>query len=318
MRRTRLTSFLLGTALLTVVSSVAACGTATSPPAGSRGSGGHETGAPLTVRSYADGLLSLVTVPGSATVAAAAPRPVLGAPPERPGLAFHPLVVKRYWTVDRSAAETIGWLRQHRPNSTWLASDGSGGVGRPTGVGDLSYLSYQARRLPSSMALGDVYVAVAPLGPSRAGVAAYALALRQPPRPAAEVVPVNGTSVTLSWSLAVGGTPALKRLGPAEAASLIREFNALRVDTRGPVPCPMIPTRMSDLTITFAGGGHRVRATVPICPSIGVTRDGHHLPALALEPAFTADLHRLVPVWPGGATRSHGGGVIPLHVPASH
>jgi len=226
-----------------------------------------------------------------------------------PGLNKPPIVVKRFWTVDSSAADVFHWLRTHRPSGIGADGEGSTGAGSTTA----RFLSYRSTSLPAAVAAGYLYVAVVPTGPSTSAIGAYALTLPQPRRPAAEIVPLGVSSVLIGWSLAPGGTPARKLLTGPAALRLTRDFNSLRVDTSIPRPCPMIPGQSGNVVVRFSADGHTWQAEIPACPDIAVTRDGSSLPPLAFGSAFLDDVKRYTGDVPWGGPPV--GGVVPLVQP---
>jgi hypothetical protein len=308
MRKTRLTTMLAGIAL-----AATACGTATTPsvghrPGGPSGSGPTSHSAPDTVRDYARHLLAGVNVPPGSAVAGHAPSKALESLPESPSLSKTPVVLSRYWTIDQQVSDVHAWLEAHRPGGGLVAS-GSGMASTPPAP----YISYRVDDLPGRIGAAYVYVQAISTGPTSSAIGAWAVALRQPARPEAEVVPVHGTTAVISWSLAIGGTPVLKKLDGAAAEQLVRAFNALRVDVGGKVFCPMIPTRYGDVLVKFQADGHTWKVDIPACPDIRVTRDGDSLPNLAFGDRFMHDVRSYTGGLPRLGPPQAPGGVIPQH-----
>ena len=134
-----------------------------------------------------------------------------------------------------------------------------------------------------------------------------------PARPPAEIVPTAGVTAVVGWDLAPGGTPVRKPLGAAASAALARDFNALKVRTAPPEPCPLIPRGGgSVVTVTFSAGGSTWRAIIPVCPAIAVRRDGHRLPPLDFGQPFLRDLRGYAGHLPWDGPPAGGGGVTPL------
>jgi hypothetical protein len=133
-------------------------------------------------------------------------------------------------------------------------------------------------------------------------------------RPAAENVPLPLSSAVIGWSLAPGGTPVRRELSGPRARKLVRDFNALRIDTAGVRHCPMIATRRSDVVINFTADGHTWTVDVPACPNIRVTRDGSRLPALDFGQPFMEDLKLYGAILPQSG-RPRAGEAIPLVQP---
>jgi hypothetical protein len=218
-------------------------------------------------------------------------------------------VLDRFWTVDSSARDLLGWLGAHAPAG--LRDNGSGMSGS---VGSSAhYLAYRSATLPTTVAVGDLYLSVIATSPTTSALAAHAVALAQPHRPDASMVPVADVSkVTIGWSLAPGGTPVRQVITGDQAADLARDFNALPVSVTPTIPCPMIPTTGGDIVVRFTADGHTWAVDVPACPAIRVSRDGQDQPALDLGKVFLGDLRQYVgQLPPGGPPRA--GGVIPLH-----
>ena len=310
MRRTRLT-----TTLVAIPLAAAACGTATTSTAagGHGGPGGPVTSglaSAVTPRSFASAMLARFPVPFGAKVSAHAPSWALEHPPELPGLIKRPVVLRKFWTSDSSATAVLAWLKSNLPDS--LDSTGTGFSWGP-GVVPSHYLAYRSAALPDSLAIGELYLAVVPTGPSSSAIGAYALTLAQPPRPAAEMIPLDVSSAVIQWSLAPGGTPAQKELTGPAAVRLARDFNSLRVNTWGTVHCPMM-TVGSDIVVTFTADGQTWKVDVPLCPDVRVTRDGSQLPALASGKAFLDDLKKYTGQLPE-SNPPRVGGVIPLVKP---
>jgi hypothetical protein len=312
MRRIR-----IATTLAALPLAAAACGSATAPQSGDGSDHqGSQTsdlpGATRTPPAFAAALLTRVEVPAGAQASTHAPSKVLEHLPAVPASEKPPTVVQRFWTVDSSAKDVIAWLKAHAPAD--LRFDGSGTSSAEGTTSTAQYLAYRSSSLPRSIALGDIYLAVTATGPNSSAIGAYALSLAQPPRPAAENVPLDVSSATIGWSLAPGGTPVRKELTGSVAQKLARDFNTLRVDVSPMSPCPLMPTRGGDIIVTFRADGHTWRVDVPACPDILVTRDGAKLPSLAFGPAFLRDVRTYVGHLPqSGPPRA--GGVIPLVQP---
>jgi hypothetical protein len=230
-----------------------------------------------------------------------------------PSLSKKPVVLKKFWTSDSPASAVLAWLKANV--SGGLHASGSGSSEGPGGA-SADYLAYGPTALPGSLALAELYVTVVPTGSSSSAIGAYALTLAQPPRPADEMVPLDLSSVVIHWSLAPGGTPVQKQLTGPAAVRLARDFNSLRVDTRGVVNCPLILTRGGDILVTFTADGHTWKVDVPPCPAIRVTRDGSNLPALSFRKAFLADVKKYAGHLPE-SNPPRVGGVIPLVQPAT-
>ncbi len=231
-------------------------------------------------------------------------------------------MVSRFWTVDRPVAEVYAWLGGHDgalgPVVT-VAGASSGSADMPVDPvwPTARYRTYEVSAAPLA-AVAQVYVGVAAIGPRTSGIAAYALTLAQPPRPVSESVPLEGVRVVIGWSLAPGGTPVRKPLTGAEAVRLARDFDALRVSTKGAVPCPLIAEGAgNDVTLTFSAGGHIWVADIQLCPNITVTRDGRRLPALDYGQPFLRDVRSYTGHLPWDGPAAGTGPLTPLVVTPS-
>lgn len=322
MRLVRLAGALAATTLAAAACGTAGQSTGSLPPAHGPGSSppAARESSP-SAASFAAQALSRVRVPAGAHLSPQAPSKALAHVPESPSLTSRPTVTK-FWTVDQPAADVYAWLGRH---------DSGLGPVEPVGAlstGDLPvdpvwpsarYRAYEVPAPPPSIAVARLYVGVAAIGPRSSAIAAYALTLEQPPRPADEVVPVSGVRAVVGWSLAPGGTPVRKPLTGAAAARLAKDFNALRVSTKGAVPCPMIPDGMgNDDTVTFTAGGHTWQVDIPLCPSIRVSRDGRRLPALDFGQPFLRDVLGYAGHLPWDGAAAGGGEVTPLVVTPSN
>lgn len=260
-------------------------------------------------------MLAGVQLPPTAQRSAQAPSKALDGLPEELALSGTPTVRTRYWTVSSSATDIFAWLGRHdgalEPDGT-IGAVSSGDTPADSAWSTPTYRSYDVMS-PRSIAVARLYVGVVALDAGHSAVAAYAVTLAQPPRPDAEVVPTSGVRAVIGWELAPGGTPARKLLSGPAAATLARDFNALRVSTKGAVPCPLIPLGTgTEVTVTFSAAGHTWRATIPVCPSIGVTRDARPLPALDFGQPFLRDVKTYAGHLPWNGPLAGGGEVTPL------
>lgn len=254
-------------------------------------------------------------MPPSARRSAQSPSKGLLGLPEQPELTGTPTVLSRFWSIDAPAAEVYEWLGRHDQGLGLEGTVGSVSSGDAPVDPRWALPHYRTYALapPAGIAVGHLYVGVAALGSGRTAVAAYAVTLEQPPRPDSEVVPTTGVRAVIGWELAPGGTPVRKPLAGAAAAQLARDFNALRVSTKGDVPCPLIPQGNGTVvTVTFTAGGHEWVAAIPVCPSIGVTRDGAPLPALDFGQPFLRDVKAYSGHLPWDGALAGGGQVTPM------
>lgn len=235
--------------------------------------------------------------------------------PEQPELSGTPTMRSRFWTVDASAADVYAWLGRH---DAGLGPEGTvGSVSSGDTPVDPSWALAQYRTYasppPPGIAVGHLYVGVAAIDAGRSAVAAYAVTLEQPSRPDSEVVPTTGVRAVIGWELAPGGTPARKLVTGGAAAQLARDFNALRVSSKDDVACPLIPQgNGTQVTVTFSAGGHTWVASIPVCPSIAVTRDGRQLPALDFGQPFLRDVKAYAGHLPWDGALAGGGQVTPM------
>lgn len=263
----------------------------------------------------------MVSVPGDAQASTLPASKALAGLPERPSVRGTPTVVSRYWTVDSPAADVFAWLGSHDAGLGSEEAVGAVATGDtpadPVGA-SAHYRGYTVGSLPASIAFARVYVGVAALAPGRSAVAVHVETSRQPKRPAAEVVPTTGVRAVVGWSLAPGGTPVRKPLTGERAATLARDFNALRVATSTHVYCPMILSRGgNDVTVTFTAAGSTWQVDIPICPAIRVTRGAAPLPDLKFGQPFLRDVSAYAGHLPWDGPPAGSGGVTPLTVPPS-
>lgn len=308
-------------ALASLPLAVAACGTATGTGAGSGGSGSgggtggsgqHTTGASPTgptaqPRQYAARLLAGVRVPARAVPVRSSPSKALSHAPEMPIVKGQPVVLHKYWTVDEPESQVLTWLHANLPAGVMAQGNGTTGG---SGLSEVTYFSYGPRIEPIALAIADLYVAVVPTGSGGSAIGAFAEAMTQPTRPAAEHVPTTGVSAVVAWSIAEHGTPALKNLTGSDAAKLAREFDAMKVSVLSWHSCPF-EVATSQITVTFDADGHSWRVIATNCAPYSVTRDGQALPGLTPSKAFMTDLTH----WAGhrpGHFPGKPGGVTPL------
>jgi hypothetical protein len=223
------------------------------------------------------------TIPRSHPIAA--PPAGLGRAPTT-AMVAHLAERRQYEAADVSTAAALNALEARL--SANLVGDTNGVFSGPDSP-DSSFNVFEPRRLPADISYAALEFAVAPTGPHRCVVGVYALAAPQPPRPAAEIVPLSVSTVALTWIRRSGDPrPRHRTVTGAAAARLIAEFDALPVDTATVSSCPALFGQ--GWIATFTSGTVVWRATYNGC-SLGVTEDGSQLPELAHGP-FVTDLQR--------------------------
>jgi hypothetical protein len=215
------------------------------------------------------------------------PSRILRRPPASPAYA-HLMQRHRFYTVDRPWRQVYAALTATTP--VGLAADGSGSTSGPKPSDDVRYAAYRLRRLPAGLAYAELIVAVAPGHHGAADIGVYAQVVVQPKRPATEDVPASVDHATVAERTAKGHLVDIKTVTGARAHRLVRDFDALRVTPPGVWSCPAFTGRQQ--VVTFHFDGHTIVATSGACGFFDVTRDGHHLPSLVPDRAFTSDLNR--------------------------
>jgi hypothetical protein len=216
-----------------------------------------------------------------------APTRTLRQPPEWP--VYEHLVQRhRFWTVDRPWRQVYAALTSTTPAG--LVADGTGATGGPKTRDVERFAAYRLRRLPADLAYAELLVAVAPGHHGKAVIGVYAQVVMQPKRPAAEDVPASLDRATVGVRTGKGHLVNVHTVTGARAHRLVGDFDALRVTPPGAWSCPAFTGRQQVVTFHFAG--HTVVAASGPCGLFDVTRDGHHLPALVPDRAFTSDVHR--------------------------
>jgi hypothetical protein len=142
---------------------------------------------------------------------------------------------------------------------------------------------------PVTIAFAYLSIKVVNTGDGHSAVGAYAAVLAQPPRPAAEHVPLSVDTVKV-----VDVKEALSGRGVTRRVRTVRawkpdgwfEFDALRAEPRG-LGYAAVGSR-EGITARFRSAGHRWQASLGDWAS--VTRDGHPLPNLSYDRAFAQAL----------------------------
>jgi hypothetical protein len=228
-------------------------------------------------------LLRLSPTTSSETRVATAPRKSLRRPPESP--AESQLVTrKRFWTGSQPLKATFLALTAHVPPG--MSSGGSGEGGKIGHAPSERFADFTLDRLPKTISSAELIIEVVRDGHGHSAIGAYAEVAPQPRRPSAEHVPLSLRTVRL---LKFKGFPThvVKRgtVHGKVAAELVRDFDALVVSPPGETSCPAGggTTRRA----VFRAHGHTWRAGYPSCVFVSVTRDGHSLPDLVPDNAFS-------------------------------
>lgn len=241
-------------------------GAGSSPTSGASGSTGATTLSQRDVRTAAERLLGKALVPAGAHRVTRAPSAQLRHSLAWPGAVGHVVKLSRYWVVDEPESQLRRWLAQHEPGGT---SGDSTGSSSSRGQATVSTTDFEPRQRPAGLALDSMTIATVALSPTRTAVGAFVEALAQPARPAWSVVPTSGASVTISWRIASGGTPALKVLTGAAATPFVRGFDALTVSTSGVHRCPMMVAG-AQVGLSFKAAGRTWTTTLTNCPPLQV------------------------------------------------
>ena len=230
-------------------------------------------------------LIRLSPTIGAETRARRAPKRSLRSAPDHLGSST---VVsrRRFWTSDRSLTATFDALKKLAPAGTRAQGEGeSTDHGRITERDTAFFLIH----LPGTLAEAELEIEVVPDGHGHSAVGAYAEVVPQPKRRADENVPRSLRTVHLARvNLTDNSVGARTTITGHQAAQLVHDFDALRVQPpQGVRPCPMQRTA---LRATFRAGGQVWRAEDSVCGSVVVTRDGHGLPDLVPDRAFSRAL----------------------------
>jgi hypothetical protein len=232
-------------------------------------------------------LIRLSPTIGAETRASKTPKRSLRTAPDRPY--GHTVVSRhRYWTSDRSLTATFDALKKLAPHGTQSQGEGeSSDHGRVTERDT----EFDVVHLRGTLFEAELEIKVVPDGHGHSAVGAYAEVVPQPKRRANENVPRSLRTVRVAKiNLVNNSVEAAKTITGHQAARLVRDFDVLRVEPpQGPRACP---AQLTVLRATFRAGGHVWRAEDSVCGSVPVTRDGHRLPDLMPDQAFTQALRR--------------------------
>jgi hypothetical protein len=247
---------------------------------------------PLTPEQVAAELVAGARVPPAATEVDSAPTRTLQTAPSTPAASGR-IERMRWWRVDRPINEVYAEIA--RRQSPDLAYDSSSDTNGPSLADQVKSASYTFHHVPLSVNSASFSISVAPLTETTSAIGAYAVVIKQPPRPVSENVPVTVDEVTIET--AVGPTvdyaspgpalPAAVTVADARAQQIVSDFNELRTRPQSVGSCPMA---LRTHSATFAYDGHTLIATLGICNAVTVTLDGSRLPTLDATPMFTHDI----------------------------
>lgn len=216
---------------------------------------------------------------------------ILRQPPDRPG-ASGLIVLYRWWRINEPLATAYAWVLHHQ--SPALPSAGSSSSSGPMLGDQENAADFAPLTFPATVNTAQLSIAVAPVTAQISAIGAYAVIIRQPPRPQIENVPPTVDTVTVITRRTTGqpdGGSVLGRttLTGAAAQRLVRDFDALKVQPPGEqFSCPM---SFVTQTASFRAGTHVWSATVGVCIGVDVNLNGHQLPTLDSSNSFTHDLH---------------------------
>jgi hypothetical protein len=219
------------------------------------------------------------------TAVASAPRKILRSAPTRPF--GHTVVARtRFWTSTRSAKAVFNALKQTPPRGMRLESEGSEGDRGRVIERDVEFGVKQA---PATLASADLQVKVVPTGHGNSAIGVYAEVVPQPIRHRNEHVPGSLRTVTVARIDATDNSVIKQRtITGNQARILVRDFDTLRREPpEGARSCPI---QLTARQATFAAAGHTWQVEDEFCGVDAVTRDGHDLPDLVPDNAFTRAL----------------------------
>jgi hypothetical protein len=201
------------------------------------------------------------------------------------------VVRARWWLIHRPWNAVYRHLR--RQPAAGLVTDGSTTSSAGPELGDDSRsVNYRPSRIPRSINSATLTLEVVPLTHHTSAIAAFAVVVRQPVRPRAEVVPISVRSVTLTQrTYSRHGRPRSRHVtvtGGA-AASLVHDFNQLVVEpfSDARFSCP---AQLKVTSATFRSGSNVWRARDVSCGGLFVTLNHHKLPNLQDAQAYQNDI----------------------------
>jgi hypothetical protein len=281
-------------ASIALVAGLVATG-ATTAAGASPGRAGHPAAARTAHSAHTDAVaeakrvLALSPTIMTETASASAPLTRLDKPPVSSAAAGL-VTLSQFWTGSSSLNQTFAGLTDSLPKGMTFSSSGS--AGNPVSE---KFEVYTLDKPPSTIASAKLIIEVVKDG-SASAIGAYAevvpvhattpapVPVRK--RPAREHVPVSVHTVRLTKAT---GSPAhvVKRRTRhgGVAKRLVRDFDALALVPHGATSCPA--GNGTRTRVVFKAHGHTWRATYPICAAVAVTRDGHKLPNLLRDKAFT-------------------------------
>jgi hypothetical protein len=283
---------------LAAVMLLAGCASASSDHISSgaqRGGSGAASQAPSNAKTptpatVAQQLIDEARVPTAAVRTAKSPTKLLRHPPTAPGVT-NVTVRARWWRIDEPAAAAYAWVSQHQ--SAAVSSIGSTSSSGPS-LADVEHdADFAPPHLPATVNSAQLTMSVVPLTARISAIAAFAVVVRQPPRPPAEDVPATVDSVMVVTRRTTGqldGGSILGRttLTGVAAARLVHDFDALTVQPPGEVfSCPLSVVTQ---TAFFRFGNQLWTATTGACVGVDVTLNGHRLPTLDISNDFSRDL----------------------------
>jgi hypothetical protein len=274
---------------------VAGCGAASNSPspgpvtATGIDAAGHTAATPVTPAQLAERLIRESIAPAGTVRSLHSPTALLRNPPSRP--AGHGVIIRyRWWRIAMPWHAAYSWVAHHQDQS--LTSESGGAIGGPALRDNEKYADFAPGHVPTSINSATLTLAVQPLTAHTSAIGAYSVVVRQPPRPAAENVPLTLRKVSLvgrKTAMPGGKTVVTRRTVTGRTARrLVRDFDHLVVrPAEGPLPCPVA---LSSETATFRADGQVWVVTNGVCDAVTVRLNGHQEPALEATDRFTTDL----------------------------
>jgi hypothetical protein len=276
---------------------VAGCGAAGSDVVGTGTRGQASTGTvtsdhklpqPLSPERVARQLLNAARVPAGAVRTATPTSSAVTGDERRQGT--HPIELHRWWRINEPWRTVYSWVANHQAAGLTVESSSSSAGPALT---DVEHdVEFSPPTVPLSVNSATLELSVAPLSGHSSAISAYAVVVRQPPRPAAENVPLSVNTVTVTARRNDGGNgkgPILSQrtITGAAAQTLVRDFDALTVRPQEVTTCPL---SMTSESATFRANGHVWTATTGTCIGAYVSLDGHSLATLDESDPFDHDL----------------------------
>jgi hypothetical protein len=251
--------------------------------------------------SYAQQLLSRIPTTNDDTPLATAPLPEL-----RDAViqaTSHQVSRSRYWMSNDPVNQTFAALTATTPNG--MRVDGPTENGSPHRAHRNQKLDFTVSHPPTTIAAAYLSIEVIDVGQGHSAVAVSAVAVPQPMRPEAELVPLSAHPAQLVEVVDsfVGAqekpshTVTPRTIDGPPALTLVRDFNTLKVDPGFAQACD---GAVKGFEATFRSAGHTWRVGYGAC-TVSVTRDGHKLPELLVDKAFE---HALVTPFDASSART--------------